>query len=296
MRDDGEVSPGATANCVPLRLKRAALLARIRADRAPVIVIEAPAGMGKSWLLTDLAGDMPVAREDKPFAGARFWDVPPVALAGQLPDHQLVLAKRPETAIPGLARAEVYGQVSRYGTADLLFTADELGALRDADAIMARGGGWPCLLSAAVAGKTVSAALITFLKDDLLSQIPLARLVAFKAYLTDPGAGYDAGLLTGLPFVGGKVLHPTLMALRDPMLAAIRVLLATRVTNPQEARSVAMAHVALGQTPQATAIFQGIGAWQSALQTLEAEGGRSLCTDMDRTPLTESYPGSLPRW
>lgn len=271
MTGDGGVAPVATHG--PLRLKRLALLARIRADQVPVIVIEAPAGMGKSWLLADLAGDMLVAREDKPFAGARFWDVPAVALAGQLPDHPLILAKRPETAIPGLARAEVYGRVSRYGTTDLLFTAEELGALRDADAIMARSGGWPCLLPAAMSGKAVSAALITFLQDDLLTQIPSARLVAFQAYLTDPGAGYDAGLLTGLPFVGGKVLHPTLIALRDPMLAAIRALLETRVTTPQEARAVAVAHVALGQTPQATAIFQGIGAWQSALQTLEAEGG-----------------------
>jgi DNA-binding CsgD family transcriptional regulator len=57
------------------------------------------------------------------------------------------------------------------------------------------------------------------------------------------------------------------------MLAAIWALLETRVTTLQEARAVAVAHVALGQTPQATAIFQGIGAWQSALQTLQAEGG-----------------------
>ena len=141
MTGDGGVAPVATHG--PLRLKRLALLAKIRADQGPVIVIEAPAGMGKSWLLADLAGDMLVAREDKPFAGARFWDVPAVALAGQLPDHPLILAKRPETAIPGLARAEVYGRVSRYGTTDLLFTAEELGALRDTDAIMARGGVTP---------------------------------------------------------------------------------------------------------------------------------------------------------
>jgi DNA-binding CsgD family transcriptional regulator len=256
-----------------LCLNRVALLARIRADPAPVIVIEAPAGMGKSWLLADLADDCPVARDARPFAGAAYWDVPHVALTGDLPDHRLVLAKRPETAIPGLARAEVFGRVSRYGTADLLFTADELSVLPEADSLMTHTGGWPCLLPSVLSGKPSSEALTTFLQDDLLSQIPSAGLVAFQAYLTDPSAAHDVGLLTGLPFVGDSGLHPALAAVRQPMIRAIEALLAARVTNPQEARAIAVAMVALGQTPEAITIFQNIGAWQAALQTLEATGG-----------------------
>lgn len=256
-----------------LRLTRAALLARIRADPAPVIVIEAPAGMGKSWLLADLAGDQPIATGETPVGGAQFWDVPNIPLAGDLPEHRLILAKRPDTAIPELARAEVYGRVSRYGPADLLFTPADLAALPEADTLMARTGGWPCLLPAALSGKAGSGALTAFLQDDLLKGIPSARLVAFQVYLTDPAATHDAGLLTGLPFVGGKVLHPALAAVRQPMLRAIKALLAVRVTNPQEARAIAVAQVALGQTPEAIAIFQSLGAWSTALQTLDAAGG-----------------------
>ena len=257
----------------PIRLNRGDLVARIRADAAPVIVIEAPAGMGKSWLLADLAGDAPIARDAQPFEGAQFWDVPNLPLVGNLPDQRLILVKRPETAIPELARAEVYGRVSRYGPDDLLFSADDLAAVPTQDNLMARTGGWPCLLPAALSGKAGLGALTRFLQDDLLAQIPSARLVAFQAYLTQPGAAHDAGLLTGLPFVGGKALHPALAAVRQPMLGAIKALLATRMTNPQEARAIAVALVALGQTPEAIATFQGIGAWQAAIQTLQAAGG-----------------------
>jgi DNA-binding CsgD family transcriptional regulator len=255
------------------RLNRAALLARIRADPAPVIVIEAPAGMGKSWLLADLAHDQPIATGETPFDGALFWDVPNIPLAADLPEQRLILAKRPDTAIPELARAEVYGRVSRYGPADLLFTQSDLVALPEAETLMSRTGGWPCLLPAALSGRAGSDALTVFLQDDLLKGIPSARLVAFQVYLTDPTATHDAGLLTGLPFVGGKVLHPALAAVRQPMLRAIRALLAARVTNPQEARAIAVAQVALGQTPEAITIFQSLGAWSTALQTLDAAGG-----------------------
>lgn len=265
--------PTRTVQVGPVRLDRTALVARIRADPAPVIVIEAPAGMGKSWLLSDLAGDCPIARDVHPFDGAQFWDVPNVPLVDSLPEQRLILTKRPETAIPELARAEVYGRVSRYGTDDLLFTPDDLAALPTQDTLMARTGGWPCLLPAALSGKAGSGALTRFLQDDLLAQIPSARLVAFQAYLTNPGAAHDAGLLAGLPFVGGTVLHPALAAVRQPMLSAIRSLLATRVGNPQEARAIAVTQAALGQTPEAIAIFQSIGAWQVALQTLQAAGG-----------------------
>ncbi|MBC7739319.1 MAG: LuxR family transcriptional regulator, partial [Candidatus Saccharibacteria bacterium] len=255
------------------RLRRAALVARIRADPAPVIVIEASAGMGKSWLLADLADGLAIARGHQPQGGHAFWDVPHQALVGHLPDGRLVLAKSPETAIPGLARAEVYGRVSRFGDADLLFTADDFAVLPAPDTLMSRTGGWPCLLTAALTETEASGTLTAFLMDDLLSHVPSARLVAFLAYLDDPGAAHDVGLLTGLPFVGGKVLHPALTAVRGPMVAATRALLAARMTNPQEARAIAVAQVALGQTPEAIAIFQSTGAWQTALQTLEAAGG-----------------------
>lgn len=256
----------------PIRVSRAALVQKIRDDSAEVIVIEAAAGMGKTWLLQDLAQGAQIAKTDQPFPLAAFWDVPHSPVVGDLPEGRLVLAKRPETAIPGLARAEVYGRVSRYGAADLMFSPKDFAGLPDPEALMARTGGWPCLLPVARTAAHTEA-LTAFLQNDLLSLIPSARLVAFLAYLTDPQAPLDFGLLKGLPFVQGEVLHPALVAVKGPMMTAIRAMLDDRLTNPQDARAIAVAQVALGQTPEAIAIFQRIGAWGTALQTLDAAGG-----------------------
>ncbi len=256
------------------RLTRAGLIARIQADPAPVIVIEAPAGMGKSWLLADLAQGAATRRDANPPDGTAFWDVPNVPLTGDLPDSpRLILTKRPDTAIPELARAEVYGRVSRYGPADLLFTEADLSALSEPITLMARTGGWPCLLPAALSGKAGSGALTAFLRDDLLNGLASARLVAFASYLTDPKETQDAGLLHGLAFVAQGPLHPALAAVRQPMLRAIKAILADRLAQPQEARAIAVAQAALGQYPEAIATFQSISAWQSALQTLNAADG-----------------------
>ncbi len=257
-------------------LSRATLIARINADPAPVIVIEAPAGMGKSWLLADLAQGQPICDDPAATKDTRFWDVPNISLTGDLPQtaHRLILTRRPDTAIPELARAEVYGRVSRYTAADLLFSAPDLAALPDPDAIMARTGGWPCLLPTALGAKAGSGALTAFLRDDLLSGLASAKIIAFAAYLTDPGAKRDRGLFQGLPFVTPHgPLHPALAAVRQPMLRAIRATLADRLTNPPEARAIAVAQAALGQVPDAIATFQGIGAWTTALQTLQGAGG-----------------------
>jgi len=256
------------------RLTRAALIARIQSDPAPVIVIEAPAGMGKTWLLADLAQDTTTIRDLTAPDGTAFWDVPNVSLTGGLPDSaRLILTKRPYTAIPELARAEVYGRVSRYGTADLLFTEADLSALSEPIILMARTGGWPCLLPAALSGKPGPDALTSFLRDDLLNGLASARLVAFASHLTDPNKTQDTGLLDGLAFVAEGPLHPALAAVRQPILRAIKALLSDRMAQPQEARAIAVAQAALGQYPEAIATFQSIGAWQSALQTLAAADG-----------------------
>jgi hypothetical protein len=51
------------------RLSRAGLMARVLDAPAPIVAIETPAGMGKSWLLAEL-GDVP---------GLRPWDITPGA-------------------------------------------------------------------------------------------------------------------------------------------------------------------------------------------------------------------------
>lgn len=261
---------GAQLGGVYPRLSRARLVAQVLGASAPIIVIDAPAGMGKSWLLEDIAALAP--------AGLRLVDVPPVPVGGPLEEPgaglRLVMAKRPDTAVPGLARAEVYGRVSRLPVEDLFFTREDLAGLPDPDALLARTGGWPCLLPAALGRAAGSGAVAAFLQEEVLATVASNRLVAFAAWLGDDTVPADANLLKGLPFVHpGAPLHPALAAVRRPMLRAARAILAQRRKDAPEARAIAVAEAALGDAPSAIATFQSIGAWQAALQTLRAADG-----------------------
>ncbi len=277
------------------RLARPALVARIAADPAQVVVIEGPAGTGKSWLAEDLAQGRPIWRgAEAPPEGVTFWDIPPVAQSAPLPDRSygegaLILVKRPETAVPGLARAEVYGRVSRYGTEDLLFTAEEIGP-----ALFARTGGWACLLAAGSGpgGPDGSLAAMTdFLRDDILRPLPTVRLVVLQMLLDGQANRLTADLVRGLPFLGPgdkdlppdltpnlpaqlpPALPPPLAACRVPLARATAALLAERSDDPVQARAIATTLAGLGRVPEALALFQKIGAWQAALDTLRAADG-----------------------
>jgi ATP/maltotriose-dependent transcriptional regulator MalT len=251
-------------------VSRARIVELVVAQTAPVVVIEAPAGMGKSWLLDDLVAVAP--------EGLRIIDVPNVALAPALPERlpgeRLVLAKRPATAVPGLARAEVYGEVVRIEADALFFTREELGVFPEPDTLFARTGGWPCLIPAALEGVAGTGAIAAFLREEILAPLASNRLVAFAAWLNDPEKAADANLLTGLPFVvPGGPLHPALVVVRRPLLRAIRATLQDRRADPPEARAIAVAEAAMGDTPAAIATFQSVSAWQAAIQTLQAADG-----------------------
>ncbi|MCC5973776.1 MAG: LuxR family transcriptional regulator [Rubellimicrobium sp.] len=261
----------------PPRLSRAALIARIARDPASVIVIEAPAGTGKSWLLRDIAAGAAIwTAAGTPTQGHAVWDIPAVAQSDALPDRpgRIVLAKRPETAVPGLARAEVYGRVSRYRGDDLLFSPSEIGP-----ALHAATGGWACLIPAAAGRDRAMAAadraMVDFLRDDILRPLPSVQLVALELLLSGKGQRLAAETLRGLPFVTDAT-HPLpapLAAARPHLDHALADLLRDRATDPVQARAIATAHAGFGQIPQALAIFQSIGAWQAALDTLKSAGG-----------------------
>ncbi len=224
--------------------------------------------MGKSFLLHELAG----------ISGLRLWDITPGAVVTHMQEpaegERLIIAKRPEAAVPGLARAEVYGRVTRISAEELFFTRAELEGLPDADVIFARTGGWPCLIPAAQSGAAGSETIATFLREEVLASVASNRLVAFGFWLETPDRPMDGNLLSGLPFVkAGVPLHPALVAVRRPMMRAVRAILAERRADPSQARAIAVAEAALGDVPAAIETFQSIGAWNAAIQTLGSAGG-----------------------
>ena len=226
------------------RLSRAALVAAIMADTAPVVLIEGPAGTGKTWLLDDLRR-----------AGEARWIVDLDAgadLPADLPDGPVILAKRPETPVNGLARAKVYGRVSRYDR--LLFREDDM-----PPGLYARTGGWACLIPAARAGNAGSGVMAAFLRAELLAPLPSATLVALEGWLATGGPPP----LPGLP----------LEVIRAPLARALRATLTERAGAREEARAIADAQARAGQVPQAVALFQSIGGWEAALATIRAAGG-----------------------
>ena len=117
-------------------LPRDRLIALIPSRPEPVLVLEAAAAMGKSTLLTEIAkrSGQPVhIGETAPdvLAEARaLWDIPPGANPQPLPERfvsglaRILIAKRPETVLPGLARAGTYGRSAVFATDDFLFTRD----------------------------------------------------------------------------------------------------------------------------------------------------------------------------
>ena len=263
------------------RLNRDTVTRLILAKPAAIVVIEASAGMGKTWLLQDIAARLNLPVHQGPLAPASqplaLWDVPAIAVSGELPADpapgtRLILTKRPDTAIPGLARAQVYGQVSYVAAEALLFTPDELAIL--GPDLFAQTGGWSCLIPAATHTDVGSMALADFLRENILRPLSSAQLVAFDAILGGDTRRIDPALLRGLPFVqNGQSHHPALQACKGPMCSAISSLLAERAGNPQEARAIAVAQSALSRTPAAIATFQSISAWSAALQTLHTAHG-----------------------
>lgn len=277
----------------PSHIHRPDLIARILAEAVPFVVVEAPAGMGKSRLLEEIAEltGQPVARGDTPpdaslggkTGGASdrlLWDIPPGAVPSRLPEHVsgmpgLIIAKRPETRLPGLVRAQVYGQVAKFDAADLFLTVDQLtGAGHPEPAVaLARCGGWPFLLH--LAGEDADPdAIATFLRDELLADLPMDALVGLQIVLEQPDAPLPRQVLERIPFARpGQPLGPALQALRTPLSAAHAACVERARADHATARVLAAAQFALGRSHEAIATLQSIGAWNAAVEALRMAGG-----------------------
>jgi DNA-binding CsgD family transcriptional regulator len=256
-------------------LPRTALVERILSSDRPVVVVEAPAGTGKTDLLRQLAGSGE--------SGLLIHDAPGPALASSLlaeaeGARRSVLAFRPGRAPRGLARARLYGRVLDIDAGDLVFTADDLVRWRGLDPaaaarVIRRTGGWACLIAPALDGDLPD--LTGFLRDEVIADLPAETLVALEILLQE-GRRPDPTLLDRAPFAQGEgAVHPVLAAVRQPMLAALRARLA-QIESTGGAARIAAVLLRLEDRPAAIATLQRAGDWQGALELVEQGGGPHL--------------------
>jgi DNA-binding CsgD family transcriptional regulator len=91
----------------------------------------------------------------------------------------------------------------------------------------------------------------------------------------------DPAALQGIPFLEKVdrasqlpiVLPAPLAACAAPLRRAIGELLSERSQDPVQARAIATALVAIGELPKAITLYQSLGAWQAAIETLRQAGG-----------------------
>lgn len=266
-------------------LPRRRLVEFILGRPEPVVVLDAAAGTGKSILLAEIAGRLgtvvhaaDTAPEDAAPEETVLWDIQAAARPQGLPERflsrkgRIVIAKRPETPLPGLTRATAYGHVFSLGTRDLLFTQNELaghvGAVA-AERAMVASGGWP-LLASSFGGRAPSdETMRQFLTTEFLQPLPASALVGLKELLSGGVALLgDEDRLAPLARRGpaGK-LEFAVEALRGPLAAAIDIVLGQRSSVPAEAKAVGEAYAARGQMTEAILTLQKAGFLDLALRT-----------------------------
>jgi ATP/maltotriose-dependent transcriptional regulator MalT len=263
-------NPGRTSPLVDRARKRRDMLAAPEA----IVLLEAPAGMGKSVLLAQMARDLdlPVHRSatapPETGDGLVLWDIPPGSRPAPLPEtfvggsRRIIIAKRPETVLPALDRAAVYGNVRRLGVSDLLLDRDELrGAMpaRLADRALQATRGWPLLLGRPAEGDHLAG----FLAAELLAPLDAAELVGLAAWLD----GRPADLQS-------RDLLPLLEMVRPALAQALEAAIDGRLSDPDQAADLAAAYGAAGAFTEAITAWQSIGRHQEAFASFAAGGGR----------------------
>ncbi|MDO5706241.1 MAG: hypothetical protein Q4G49_14415, partial [Paracoccus sp. (in: a-proteobacteria)] len=260
-------------------ISRRRLIGRVLDAASPITLIEAPAGCGKSWILAALAQFAGIAVHDDvtPPKTARLmlWDMDRTravpALPDLPPDHRLVIACRPGTMIPGLARMGMYGRLLHITADDLLFTADDLAPHPEAEQIIGLTGGWPCLVPPLLnSGRDADPGTLTeFLTQDVLAPMTAQAVVALRLLMQRKIP--PAEMLHDLPFVDPQrplPLHPVLTALGPHLSAAI-----TRSLNDRSLFALAEAELAADNIPDAIAAFQTKGQHDRALMVVQDAGG-----------------------
>ncbi len=247
----------------------------------PIVVLDAPAGMGKTAALIEIASyfgaeihaeeTAPATRPDK----VLIWDIPPHANPTILPEAYLLakarifIAKRPDTVLPGLSRAVAYGQAYIADEALLLIDQREAAEIF-ADAasdILRASGGWPLIaFNPTLHGERLSG----FLQTELLHSAPPEALVDLRIILdADDKEGNEH--LDFLPLVAGTGLR--VKAIAKEIGHALDSVIAERTKELADAKAVADAFANRGHPDRAIDIFQRIGLFDNALQVfVKAKG------------------------
>ena len=287
------------ATHAPVTLLRAArpevardrLVAAVLSCTEPLIIIEAAAGTGKSTLLRQVArragAALHVGADAPPPPDRRLpvlWDIPPGCHPAALPEAyihgggRIIIAKRRETLVPGLSRAQLYGRSRLFRTRDLMMSHDELARQAGgtgADRILRATGGWALLLGLNEGRSIDEDALRAFLADELLRALPSGELVALKALLHGEAAISDSEDM--MPFVrrdGAGQLAFTAEAVRAPLAGAITAELDARLAVPADAKEIAEAFFTRGNVVEAIETYQAAGFHELALRTFTAASGR----------------------
>ena len=258
-------------NAFQTAFPRPGLVGHALALAGPIVLVSAPAGMGKTMVLQAIAKRCGVALHHGPApptgaAPFALWDIPPDAKAQPLPESfvagaaRLIVAMRPETLLPGLDRARAYGRVSMLGEEALRFAPEELAGLvgdRRARELTGRTGGWPALVAACLASPQAEQEAARYCLAQAFRGDGEDALVAHERALDgNPGAG---------AFAAG--------ACRETAVAALRAEIDSRCAEPDGARRLAAAYRRGGQLPSAIAALQAAGLEDEALDLFVGGGG-----------------------
>lgn len=270
-------------------LQRRVLVDLILSRPEPIIVLEAPAGMGKSILLRQLAartGQQVWTSRTVPALDGDplLWDIPLDRLPHRLPERflngsgRLVIAKRPEIDLPGLARAIAYGKAFVLGPTRLMFDAEELAGMMApgrAARVHERSGGWPFLIPYAERRQPDERVLEQMLVGDLLRPMAVANFVGLGEALAGraPTLEPPDSLVPLLqPGPDGRAIF-ALELVRKPLAAAYRAEFAHRVADPETVEKIARILLAHGRPTDAIMTLQKAGRYDEALEVLDRSEG-----------------------
>ncbi|MBZ5762524.1 LuxR C-terminal-related transcriptional regulator [Rhizobium sp. VS19-DR104.2] len=259
---------------------RSAILIKLLDRQEPVVVLSAPAGMGKSVILGQIAAELGVNVHigDAPVAAGPgdviIWDIPPYLEPAELPEifvsgaARIFIAKRAEVVLPGLSRAIAYGKAYVADPKILLVSNEELiAAFGGLTEVQERIGGWPLVaFNAHLSGD----ALISFLVTDMLRPMPAAALVDMQLLLQGRGIRLSEQDSL-LPFENGGCLNTP--AIVDELDEALEMAINERLHVPAESKAIAEAFERRGCPVEAILMFQRAGFFDSALRVFNDEHG-----------------------